>query len=230
MQHIGRRRPRVLPYARRKKDLPRWTGTVCFTHFAYLARTSDKFPLITPNLLRYAYRHTAAIAVDDGRQGINWVIPVRVGDDEFVGLCGQDKNRMGDILESLVPLSNEETHHKMMAAYFLTPIEKQLFQKEGWSLNWPAIMFSVGAENKGAALAKSAIRRRRSSGKVIEYPFPCIVLTGLGYKSLVTEETDSLFRQLQDAVAVVPDVYQKKVPLIYGCQSDRSDEMQIDCN
>jgi hypothetical protein len=73
----------------------------------------------------------------------------------------------------------------MMAAYFLTPEEKELFQNQGWSLNWPAIKFSTGAEKKGAALATSAIRRRRSSGKVIEYPFPCIVLTGLGYKSLV---------------------------------------------
>jgi hypothetical protein len=41
-------------------------------------------------------------------------------------------------------------------------------------------------------------------------------------------ETDSLFRQLQDAVAVVPDAYKKKVPLLYGCQSDRTDEMETD--
>jgi hypothetical protein len=88
-----------------------------------------------------------------------------------ISLWGFDKNTMGDILESLVTFSNEETHHKMIAAYFLTPEEKELFQNKEWSLNWPAIMVSIGAEKMGAALATRTIRRRRSSGKIIEYPF-----------------------------------------------------------
>jgi hypothetical protein len=72
-------------------------------HFAsFLASIVSIF-----KLLRFVYRCTAAITVEGGRRGIDGIIPVHVGDDEFVGLCGQDKNRIRDILENLVNPSNE---------------------------------------------------------------------------------------------------------------------------
>eukprot|EP00980_Cylindrotheca_fusiformis_P026829 scaffold17595_cov113-Cylindrotheca_fusiformis.AAC.14 len=44
-------------------------GRVCFTHFVKLSR--EECPLITPDLLRYAYRRTAAIVVDAESRGID---------------------------------------------------------------------------------------------------------------------------------------------------------------
>eukprot|EP00980_Cylindrotheca_fusiformis_P030475 scaffold24883_cov201-Cylindrotheca_fusiformis.AAC.1 len=100
-------------------------GTVRFTHFVHLARGDG--PLITPDLLRYAYCRTAAIVVDPGRRGIDWIIPIRMGDDKYIGLVGQDKNRLGETLEGLSKNDNETTHHKVTASYFLSSKERQLF-------------------------------------------------------------------------------------------------------
>ena len=105
-------------------------GKVCFTHFIHLSDDA----MITPDLLRYAYRRTAAIVVNAGRRGIDWIIPVRLvkdSDEEFLGLAGQDKNRMRDTLEALSDLSNDTTHHQVSAAYFLTSEEKETFENAG---------------------------------------------------------------------------------------------------
>ena len=191
-------------------------GKVCFTHFIYLSDDA----MITPDLLRYAYRRTAAIVVNAGRRGIDWIIPVRVGDDEFVGLSGQDKNRMRDTLAALSALSNDTTHHKVSAAYFLNPGERKMFEDIGWSLRWPAILFSIGAEEAGAALAEQATRMRLRGNDVGDtedkFQFPCIVLTSLGYSKLMDNATDTALRQLRDFVIEVPSVYKGKVPLTYG--------------
>eukprot|EP00980_Cylindrotheca_fusiformis_P026669 scaffold16868_cov164-Cylindrotheca_fusiformis.AAC.1 len=76
-----------------------------------MSREKGSNPLITPNLLRCAYRRTAAIVVDAGRRGIDWIIPVRVGKkDKFVGLAGQDKNRLAETLEGLADFARLESH------------------------------------------------------------------------------------------------------------------------
>eukprot|EP00980_Cylindrotheca_fusiformis_P027572 scaffold21337_cov78-Cylindrotheca_fusiformis.AAC.1 len=102
-------------------------GKVCFTHFVHLSR--EHGPGITPNLLRSAYRRTAAIVVDEeGRRGIDWIIPVRIGKDKFVGLAGKDKNRLDETLGGLAKSSNDSTHCcKTITRYFLTDEERQNF-------------------------------------------------------------------------------------------------------
>jgi hypothetical protein len=89
-------------------------GYECFTHFIYLSEKT----LISPKLLQYAYRRTAAIVPETGRKGIDWIIPVRIkdgkdGDNKFLGLVGQDKNRVNDSLASLRDVGNDETHGKL---------------------------------------------------------------------------------------------------------------------
>ena len=211
----------------RKEAAPviEWKGTVCFTHFVYLnPRSSGEDPLITPDLLRYAYRRTAALVVEEGRRGIDWIIPVRVGEDEFVGLCGQDKNRMHDKLEGLLEKKTPETHYKMTAEYFLDADEKEKFKKIRWSLSWPAILFSIDASEKGAALAERATRMRLRSNKTFHCPFPCIVLTGLGYSGLVDDDSENVIRELKNAHEDLPAVYIEKVPLTCGAKSKARSE------
>eukprot|EP00980_Cylindrotheca_fusiformis_P002758 scaffold654_cov95-Cylindrotheca_fusiformis.AAC.1 len=137
-------------------------GTVCFTHFVHMSRENKgSNPLITPNLLRCAYRRTAAIVVDAGRRGIDWIIPVRVGkEDKFVGLAGQDKNRLAETLEGLADFARLESHVKVTTDFFLTIQERALFAKAQFPLDWPAILFSLGTEEPGAKLAKEATRMR----------------------------------------------------------------------
>jgi hypothetical protein len=124
--------------------------------------------------------------MDDGRRGIDWIIPVRVeGENKFVGLCGQDKNRVYDNLEQLVGIANTETHHKVTPAYFLSGPEKDLFQKADWSLGRPAILLSIHAKDAGASLNSVATVETRCKSTVDRYP--CIVLTSLGYKTIMDE-------------------------------------------
>jgi hypothetical protein len=92
-------------------------GRVCFAHFTYLSK-EVQHPMITHDVLRYAYRRSSAIIVDEGRRGIDWIIPVRIGEDTFVGLVGQDKSRLSDTLESLSAADNETTHWKLNMHYF----------------------------------------------------------------------------------------------------------------
>jgi hypothetical protein len=219
---LGRNLPKeeLRTSAKVTDEQTRWKGHVCFTHFIYLARSNDNGPLITPNLLRYAYRRTAAIVVDDGRKGIDWIIPVRVAEDEFVGLCGQDKNRNDETLEHLGEITTEATHHKVKPSYFLTETEKNLFIKELWSLDWPAILLSIHVKEPGAELAKESTIQTRSKSMVDQYP--CIILTGLGYKKIMCEnfEAEQALCELRDQVEEVPDVYRQKIPLTYGMKSN----------
>lgn len=75
-------------------------------------------------------------------------------------MVGQDKNRMRYNLTSLSALSKETTHHKVSADYFLDATERERFRKIGWSIKWPAILFSIGTDEVGAALAEQATRMR----------------------------------------------------------------------
>ena len=202
-------------------DPTRWGGHVCFTHFVHLARSMDDRPLITPDLLRYAYRRTAAIVVDDGRRGIDWIIPVRLdGDDKFVGLCGQDKNRVDDTLAKLVQVSNAETHNKLTPTFFLSDTERQLFKDAGWSLDWPTILFSIHARDAGAALAEAYEIKTRSN-RMISSRFPCIVLTGLGYEKIIgkNKEAEKALCELRNQLEEAPPVYKQNVPMTYGMKS-----------
>jgi hypothetical protein len=188
-------------------------GTVCFTHFIHLESDAE----ITPDLLRLAYRRTAALVVNAGRRGIDWIIPVKVGDDAFVGLAGQDKNRMRDTLDALTDLSEEASHHKVTTDYFLTRAEMQLFVDRGWPLQWPAILFAVGTDELGAGLAEQTTRRlRRKKGRVFKVTFPCMVLTGLGYTNFMDTEADKALRALREITIPAPLDYTLSVPLTYG--------------
>ena len=82
---------------------------------------------------------------------------------------------MSDTLSGLSALSDEATHHKEAAAYFLRPEEIEMFDEEGWSLNWPAIIFSIDSDEVGAALAEQATRRRlREDGEIEETNVPFV--------------------------------------------------------
>ena len=166
--------------------------------------------------------------MDGGRRGIAWNIPVRLENDEFVGLCGQDKNRMHDTLESLSKASEEATHHKVTAQYFLTSEEQQLFLDEGWSLEWPAVLFSIDAQENAFGFAKTATRRRRSASNTIEaYRFPCLIFTGMNFDQLMTEDENNRLEELRSFVAEVPEVYVENVPLTYGANLE-GDDMRTD--
>jgi hypothetical protein len=194
-------------------------GFVCFTHFIHLGRNG----VLSPDLLRYAYRRTAAIVMESGRRGIDWVIPVELADDEtFVGLCGQDKNRMNETLESLARGTEEATHHKVTAQYFLTPKEQKLFEDERWSLNWPAVLFSVDARKVACGFADRTTRRRlrSSDGQIVTDPFPCLIFTGLSYHGLMSNAANERLEELRNFVVEVPRAYEKNVPLTYGVHRD----------
>lgn len=95
-QNLAETASRTLTYA---------DGSVCFTHFVYLSKSVH-------GPLRYAYRRSAAIVVEEGRRGIEKVIPLRVAEDQFVGLVVQAKNRVSDTLQSLTSVDTAATHHK----------------------------------------------------------------------------------------------------------------------
>jgi hypothetical protein len=161
--------------------------------------------------------------VNDGRKGIDWIIPVRVDVDTFVGLCGQDKNRDDDTLENLVSIGNEATHHKVTPAYFLTQAEKKLFEDAQWSLAWPAILFSIHARKIGASLAAVPTVKTKSqrSSSSTSSNCPCIVLTGLGYESILdySEDAGTALDELRNQVEDFPDVYAQHVPMTYGMKT-----------
>ena len=195
-------------------------GQVCFTHFVYLSKSTEG-PLVTHDLLRYAYRRGAAIVVEEGRRGIDKIIPLRVGEDKFVGLVIQDKNRVSDTLQSLTSFDNDETHHKVNLEYFLSKEEKQTFRSAGVDLtkHWPAILFAVGVDEVGAAAAGQLEQRRfrhNNRSETEGFHFPCIVLVGLNYTNLMNAEADKHLSALRDFEIVPSDRKRADIPITYG--------------
>eukprot|EP00980_Cylindrotheca_fusiformis_P002294 scaffold531_cov102-Cylindrotheca_fusiformis.AAC.1 len=97
--------------------------------------------------------------------------------------------------------------------------------------DWPAILFSLGQDNPGAALAQQAkwMRLRHDSQvipEVEEFPFPCIILAGLQYFELMNDDGNSKLRELRDFVAEEPCAYRKATPLSY--KGENSDPMEVD--
>eukprot|EP00980_Cylindrotheca_fusiformis_P026828 scaffold17595_cov113-Cylindrotheca_fusiformis.AAC.13 len=143
-------------------------------------------------------------------------------EDKFVGLAGQDKNRLDEVLESESDYSSEATGQPATTDYFLTREERESFREAGFPLDWPAILFSTGGEEQpGAALAQHATRIRiwHPTGNkpiVQEFSFPCLVLTGLQYSKLMDGDADSKLQELGDFVMDPPDAYRDAVPLTYG--------------
>jgi hypothetical protein len=193
---------------------------VCFTHFIYLSADA----LICPELLKYAYRRTAAIVPEQGRKGIDWIIPVRIkkeNDDNnewFVGLVGQDKNRVNDSLLSLQPVGNDETHWKLSTQYFLSNNERDKFSAVGWNMYWPSIFFAIGSGEQNAGRVDISTRKLRSDTSSKEIQIPCMICTGLGYTKLVdsTSSAEIKLQELRDFVFDPPEMYQKFVPITHG--------------
>ena len=203
--------PRPLTYA---------DGQVCFTHFVYLSKSTEG-PLITHDLLRYAYRRSAAIVVEEGRRGIDKVIPLRIDNDKFVGLVVQDKNRVSDTLQNLTSVDNPETHHKVNVDYFLTRDEKDTFRSAGVDLekHWPAILFAIGVDSVGADIAAQLEQKRfrhNSVSNTDRFDFPCIVLTGLDYLGLMDDDAAVCLKKLRDFEIVPSDQKQGDIPITYG--------------
>ena len=196
-------------------------GKVCFTHFVYLSNeTKDgSRAMITHDLLRYAYRRTAAVIVDEGRRGIDRIIPVRIEGDKYIGLIVQDKNRLSDTLGSLVKADNDETHWKVNMHFFLTKEEQLSFTRAGVSLDkhWPALLFAIGTDEVGTDAVKALTRRRlRSDGNSETTEFPCIVLTGLNYFGLMDEEVNRSLVDLRVAELGIDEGKEQYVPITYG--------------
>ena len=199
-------------------------GTVSFTHFVYLSEEDGNDPLITPDLLRMAYRRTAALVVDAGRRGIDKIIPVRTGEDTFVGLAVQDKNRMNDTLAALEETTEDATHVKVSARYFLSRAEQNEFTARGWSLEWPSVLFSVDANEVGFGFAKTATRRRLRADKTegqgpLLYDFPCLIFTGMNYCDSqfgLSPDENRALEGLRKFVQKPPESYKRYVPLVYG--------------
>mmetsp|Transcript_15629 Transcript_15629/g.35852 ORF Transcript_15629/g.35852 Transcript_15629/m.35852 type:complete len:826 (-) Transcript_15629:74-2551(-) len=195
-------------------------GRVCFTHFVYLSK-STQGELITHDLLKYAYRRSAAIVVEEGHRGIDKVIPLRVEEDKFVGLVVQDKNRVSDTLQSLTNADNDATHHKVNVEYFLTEAEKETFRSAGVDLerNWPAILFAVGVDKVGAEVATQLEQKRFRRNNVSDtdrFNFPCIVLTGLDYSDLMNVDAVVRLKGLRDFEVLPCLQKQQDIPITYG--------------
>eukprot|EP00523_Entomoneis_sp_CCMP467_P020426 CAMPEP_0168852802 /NCGR_PEP_ID=MMETSP0727-20121128/13174_1 /TAXON_ID=265536 /ORGANISM="Amphiprora sp., Strain CCMP467" /LENGTH=822 /DNA_ID=CAMNT_0008906955 /DNA_START=124 /DNA_END=2592 /DNA_ORIENTATION=+ len=195
-------------------------GSVCFTHFVYLSK-STQGELITHDLLRYAYRRSAAIVVEEGHRGIDKVIPLRVEEDKFVGLVVQDKNRVSDTLQSLTRADNPATHHKVNVEYFLTEGEKKTFRDADVDLkkHWPAMLFAIGVDEIGADVATQLEQKRsrhNSVGGTDRFDFPCIVLTGLDYFNLMSDEAADRLKKLRN-FEFVPSLQKREdIPITYG--------------
>ena len=97
---------------------------------------------------------------------------------------GQDKNRIGDSLRHLQPLSNDATHHKVTPRYFLTEEEQEEFANADVGFDWPAILFAIGADEEKSGLAQSGNEMTRRSGGSLEERTPCVIFAGLGYTNL----------------------------------------------
>jgi len=195
------------------------SSTVCFTHFIYLS--NEPKALITQDLLRYAYRRTAALVTHERRQGIDWIIPLRLNTDteEFIGLVGQDKNRIADSLEYLIKADNPETHENLHPRFFLSADELATFPARWRDVQWPSILFAVDVEGPGMSLVKmpdNKCKRLRSGKKKPskKIGIPCIVMMGLDYAFLTNEERIHL-KRLRDIVDVVNDRSITFTPLTY---------------
>jgi len=204
-------------------SLPVLNGSICFTHFIHLSKTITR-PMITHDLLRYAYRRTAAIVVEEGRRGIDKIVPLLVADDQFIGLVIQDKNRLSDTLPCL--LESDETHHKVNVNYFLTGCgaEKRTFQDADLALeqHWPAILFSIGFDTVGVGVASvlQQKRLRRAQNTTTKFDFPCTVLTGLGYSNLMSDTACQALDALRKFEVLVDNRKRCDIPIAYGDEDD----------
>jgi len=194
---------------------------LCFTHFVPLS-TGSHISCITHDLLRYAYRRTAALATANGREGIDWIIPLRVGTDEFIGLVGQDKNPVSDTLEDLIQIEGSETDSMLLPTSFLSKDELATFPSQWRDVQWPSILFAVDSKTPGAALTRVRDKRGKRNlrgeeivKRTIETPFPCIVFTGLDF-SFFSDEENAQLKQLRDFVPDVPARVKKCTPLTYN--------------
>jgi len=211
---------------------------VCFTHFIYLS--NSRKARITQNLLRYAYRRTAALVMQEGRDGIDWIIPLRLGGttekEEFIGLVGQDKNCFADTLEQLTNADNPVTHEDLNPWWFLDKDELATFPFRWQKVQWPSILFAVDIKEPGVALAdgrKGSTSQTTSGGTKRKLPtstgttksddiqqnmtatgIPCIVLTGLDYEFLEDEERDQM-NQFRDCRNGISDWSVRYTPLTF---------------
>lgn len=188
---------------------------VCFTHFIYISKQPSGAKL-THDLLRYAYRRTAAIVVEEGRRGIDWIIPVRIDEDTFIGYVGQDKNRINDKLHVLTDEANDETHQKLNCRYFLTDEEYQSFPPKAMAKHWPCALFAVGVEEMGVAATEIARPRTRMDGLQVLYDFPCLVFTGMDYMDITDTEGNAALIAFRDFERPVADKFQNSIPITYG--------------
>jgi len=183
--------------------------SLCFTRSIYLSPKAR----ITHDLLHYAYRRTAALRVQEGREGIDWIIPLRVGTEkeEFIGLVGQDKNRITDELEQLTKVDNSVTRNNLNPLVLLKKEERATLPSGWHEVRWPSILFAVDVEEPGVALAEAhkqfimpskstttsrGFKKRKlttsegtQSGDTRNTTgIPCIVLAGLDYDFLSPKE------------------------------------------
>ena len=189
-------------------------ASVYFNHFVYLSEKA----LVTHDLLRYAYRRGAAIVAEAGRRGIDWLIPVHLGNDKFVALVGQDKNRLDDSMENLAAAGQAATHWKVQKEYFLNSEEQKSFQEAGYTLeeqqkSWPAMLFAVGVDPIGVLTADTIKKRSGCSTELSRGP--CLVLTGLNY-SFTDSATNSALETFRSWELPITEQKKKDIPITYG--------------
>jgi hypothetical protein len=187
---------------------------ICFTHFVYLS-SFCKDPIITHALLREAYYRTAALIVEEERRGIDWIIPIRLEENKFVGLVGQDKNRMNLILDSL--RSSDSATFKLNCEYFLTDTERRTFSDANIDdVHWPSVLFSLDGDKNDVGAAKLYRTRTRSPQPWERYPYPCIILCGLDFVQLLGQDCCQRLKTFRDAELEVSAKLQASIPLTYS--------------
>jgi len=183
------------------------SATVCFTHFVYLSK-NPTVP-ITQDLLRYAYRRTAALAVDEGRKGIDLIIPLRLGEtNDFIGLVIQVKNVKEDRMNTFRKESNDITHEKLNPTFFLEKHELTTFPKKWRDVQWPSILLAVGSDESSSA---EAITPNDLRDKTI---VPCMILMGLNYEFLSEADVEAL-KLFRDFHLEIPHRGKRSTPLTY---------------
>jgi len=154
-----------------------------------------------------------------GRRGMDWLIPLHMGDDKFVALVGQDMNCVGDSVDSLVTLGTPATSWKLNPTYFLSEEEQGTFTNVGLGhllkADWPAILFAVGVDDVAAGVAELIRGKTLSGTNVICSKFPCIVLSGLDY-GFVSPDAEEAWKSLRTLGLTLEDRKEKDIPITYG--------------
>jgi len=181
-------------------------GRVFFTHFVYI---SSETRLISKDTLKKAFCRSAAIVFDEGRQGVDIVIPVFLCEDEYIGLLVQIKNRTSDGLHLSRP-GSEESHHKFDMSYIFAASELDAFPGRAW----PGLLLCIGVKEVGSAVAEGkAVRLSRDQASFQVYP-PVYILTGLRFKFLDEDVCQRLaeiasYRPEED----VPSQMKERIPI-----------------